>query len=570
MRPRRRRDIQRLLLTWPEAKDAESYRLLLRDISLNRLIAKVECQRASYQLDVSKLEPNHQYAWGVQHRSDKFAEWAYYLPYMHLFRSSDPPSPTVLEWEPTDAAVYRVLINDRQLDAAVVKDPLIGHSYPVDWSRLIPDHEHIYAVQALVPGPEERWETIHDYAPLPSPPPDVRVASERAAPVRGLRPLLFLWTCDTEVNARRMRYPDPTRAVDEQIFVRNGEREYGINFMMDLLQEFNFRGTFFLDILMEHQVGRADLERTIEAIVSRGHDLQLHLHPSPNLVLSADPNLARFAPAITHDDRDLFRGALDLSVELFNRRVGYAPVAYRSGAYHLCDDFLSVLPEFGITIDSSLYPFKNCRVSDWMRTHTEPFWVGEILEVPVSWMLRTSGAGASRDFSAEQLAPVNGGNHQDAFARYLPPGGAEVPATLVYLAHSFSFMNVDRSSSPELIARWNERYARHLPPEVFERVRMGVKSEFIQFDPYPSTDRIALMTRLLQHLASRTDVVSSTLRELHEGGLDRWRAPRELVVDSAPLWNAKTASASSAPVQVYSAGLMEHLHRQEAEREAVG
>jgi hypothetical protein len=560
MRLRRQRETQWLLLTWPEAKHAEDYRLLLRDESLDRLIAKIECRHPNYRLDVTKLDPDHQYAWGVQTRQDKFEDWAYHLPYMHLFRPHDPPSPTELEWEPTGAAVYRVVINDRQLDLAVIKDALIGTRYPVDWRRLNPDHDHMYEIQRLIPGPQESWETLYEYQPLPAPAPDVRVQPSPAPRRSGIRPLLFLWTCDTEVNARRMRVPDPSRAVDEQIFVRDGDREYGINFMMDLLEEFNFRGTFFLDILMEHQVGRADLERTIEAIVSHGHDVQLHLHPSPNLLFAADPELGRFAPALTHDDRDLFRGALDLAVGLFTRRVGYAPVAYRSGAYHLCDEFLSVLPEFGITIDSSLYPFKNCRVSDWMRTRSEPFWVGDVLEVPVSWMLRTSD---ERSFEAQQLAPTRGGTQQDAFGNYAPRATSEAPATLVYLAHSFSFMSVDRSPGQKALAQWNKRYEEHVPPDIFQQVRMDRDSEFLLFDRAPDTERIALMTRLLHRLASRTDVVSSTVRELHDGGLERWRRPRELPVDSVPVWDSEAGSGSTAPLQLYSPGLIERFHQQQ-------
>ena len=307
MRSRRQAEGE-LLLTWPTAQSAESYRLLLRDASLDKLVAKIECRRPSYRLLMSTLISEHRYEWGVQLRADRFEEWRFHLPYLHLFRPDAPPTPTELTWEPTGAAAYRVLINDKELNSAVVKDALLGNRYPVDWRRLFVEHDHRYAIQALVPGPKEEWQMVCDYKPLPSPPADVRVQGPRVIPVHGPRPVFFLWTCDTEVNLRRMKEPDRSRAVDDQIFAQDGEREYGINLMMDLLEEFNFRGTFFLDILMEHHIGRADLERTIEAIISRGHDLQLHLHPSPNLLFAADPDLARFAPALTLDDRDLFRG----------------------------------------------------------------------------------------------------------------------------------------------------------------------------------------------------------------------------------------------------------------------
>lgn len=560
----RRNKETKLLLAWPSADAVESYRFLLRDSSVDKLVAKIECPRANYQIDLRTLHADHHYEWSVQKRRDKFEDWGYHLPYLRLFRPTDQPSPTELEWEPTGAPLYRVVINDRQLGVAVVKDALVGTRYPVDWRRLIADHDHMYVVQELVPGPAEEWKTVVEYQPLPEAPDDVRIQFLREQAEPGARPLIFLWTCDTEVNLRRMEDPDPEQAVDLQIFGRSGEREYGINFMMDMLEEFNFRGTFFVDILMEYQLGRGALERTVEAIVGRGHDLQLHLHPSPNLLFAADPRLERFAPALASDNRDLFRGALDVAVELFVDRVGYAPVAYRSGAYHLCDAFLSVLPEFGITIDSSLYPFKNCRTSDWMRSRTEPFWVGDVLEVPVGWMLR-KGESVTREFGHEQLAPAKHGIHQDAFAGYQPPPGAsQAPGTLVYLAHSFSFLSQKRPQGQKVIDDWNERYRRQVPAEIYERIRMGPEHETVFFELPPDTDRIAVMTRLLHGLAARTDVVSGTLRELHDGGLNRWRGQRALPVDTVPVWDEAGQRPSAVPLQIYSRGMLERMHREQA------
>src|SRR5205807_1697449 len=94
-------------------------------------------------------------------------------------------------------------------------------------------------------------------------------------------------------------------------------------------------------------------------------------------------------------DAEAFRRALGYAVELFSDRVGEAPVAYRAGGYNLCDAFLEVLPEFGLTIDSSLNSFKNCRTSEWMRSRTQPFRVGDVLEIPVSWMVHETPNGAA-------------------------------------------------------------------------------------------------------------------------------------------------------------------------------
>ncbi len=176
------------------------------------------------------------------------------------------------------------------------------------------------------------------------------------------------------------------------------------------------------------------MERAIEAILSAGHGSTFSFTCIRRRTCSTSrPEARQIRPGTTHTTVTCFAERSISRSTCVSRRVGYDPVAYRSGAYHICDDFLAVLPEFGISIDSSLYPFKNCRVSDWMHTHTEPFWVGDVLEVPVSWLIRTSGQGKNRALSREQLAPVGGGAQQDAVASYLPAATSPAPATLVYL-----------------------------------------------------------------------------------------------------------------------------------------
>jgi hypothetical protein len=133
----------------------------------------------------------------------------------------------------------------------------------------------------------------------------------------------------------------------------------------------------------------------------------------------------------------------------------------------------------------------------------------------------------------------------------------------VYLAHSFSFLSTQRSFDPKAIEGWNRRYRDRVPAEIFGKVEMGTDNEWILLDLPPDTDRIALLTRLLHGLAARTDVVPGTFRELHEGGLDRWRAPRALPVDTIPVWDSSRRSPATAPVQIYSRGLLERLHAEE-------
>jgi hypothetical protein len=547
---RRRRPI---VLTWPPRFGAAGYRLLVRDATTDELVVKREVDGFSAAVQPEELHPEHRYEWRVQALSARFGEWEELLPYLRILWPELPPAHVLhLRWPASDAP-SRVLVRDATADRTIVKDGLLGYVYPLDRRLLVAGHAYQYAVQSWRDG---AWRTAIDYTDLPvgaavtaEPAPAPRVPSAAA----GREPHLYLWTCDTEVNMRYMRDPDPARGIDHQVFCRDAEgRDHGIGLMMDRLEALGMRGTFFVDILLEHQFGQAALERVIEAVAGRGHDIQLHLHPSPNLLLSGDPELAALAPALTADDPDLFRRALALSVGLFERRVGRAPVAYRSGAYHLCDAFLAVLPEFGIGIDTSLNRYKNCRVSPWMRNRTQPFAVSDRLtEVPVTWFAIEDAPGALR---RQQLAPVKSGRQQDAVSLF-----DGEPSTFVYLAHSFSFLDTTRLRDPAAARAWNDAYGAHCPPDRARSLFVGEQSELAFLDLPEETDRLELMQRQLETVARRDDVRACTFAELAGDGLGpaRWREPRAL--DPVPVWHSRAGTAGRTGVRIHDAALLDAL-----------
>jgi hypothetical protein len=549
-----RKKRNRIVLAWPTEPAADTYRFLLRDATIDSIVLKTEIDEGTYALDRRDLHQNHHYEWRVQTAITASGDWVDYTPYVRLPVLAIGPEHGWLDWDGEPDAFHRVLIFDTTLQRNLIKDGVLGTRYAVDWSTLDRRHALEYSIQRFADGD---WATLTDYAPLlpPAGVTSIQESPSLSAPEPDLpRPLLFLWTCDTEINMRYMRDPDPALGLEHQIFCRLGDRSYGIEFMMDMLEDFHFRGTFFLDVLLEHQFGRAAIDRTVAAILERGHDIQLHLHPSPHLLLSPDPTLARLAPGLTADDPALFREAFAIAYELFVKRVGREPVAYRSGSYHLCDAYFPVLSEFGIRIDSSLYPFKNCRTSDWMTTRTQPFWVDGVLEIPVSWEVCSGSAG----WSAQQLAPAKGGRQQDAFSA-LSSATSGSPLTLVYLAHSFSFLSTTRTRDAQVARSWNETYRSHVPPEVFDSVRVGEESELIHLDGPVETDRIATLARLLHGVSSRPGAEGITFSDVVERGLDCWSAVRTSPVDPIPAWHAGLNRVSMTPSQIYSHGYLSSL-----------
>jgi hypothetical protein len=543
---------EQVALAWPGELDAVACRVVILDETSGDYI-KLEASEPRATVDVSELDPDHVYHWRVQVRTEDGGPWEDVMPYVRLLLPRAGGETTTLRWDDDGAVAYRVIVRDESIGEIVVKDGVLGTEYPVDWSALDARHSYRYRIQAAE-GTE--WVDRSGYLPMSAPHgARVRSALDGGAPNVGGGELILLFTVDTEVSMRQMRVPDPALAVDQQIFAVHEGREVGIRYLMDLLDRFGYKGTFFVDILLEYQLGPGSLAPAIAAIKERGHDIQLHLHPAPHLRFADDPGLRRLWPAMASDDVDLFRAALEAALEMFDRLVGTQPVAYRSGAYHITDAFFPVLSEYGLRIDTSIYPFKNCRVSPWMQARTQPFWIGDVLEIPVSWLAY------ERDglLTPQQVAAVTSGSVQHpAFAGMPAPAGAP-PTTLVYLAHSNSLLRKERCFDEELLAAWNRRAAEIWTPEEYDFAALPPGTELV-FVGEPDETRIDVLERGLETLAARGDVRGLSLQELHDEGLDRWSRPAGPTEPIAV--SRRAGQATFTGLRRYSAGFLDHLDRE--------
>lgn len=538
-------------LTWPADPDAVACRVVIFDETSGDHM-KLEVGEPRAVVDPSTLDPGHVYHWRVQIRPEDGSAWEDVMPYVRLMLPPGAGRSTTLRWEDDGALAYRVIVRDDSIGEIVIKDGVVGTEYQVDWSKLNPSHSYRYRIQAA-DGTE--WVDRSGYMPMSAPRgAHARPALDGASSPAGGGELIFLFTVDTEVSMRQMRLPDPALAVDQQIFAIHDGREVGIRYLMDLLDRFGFKGTFFVDILLEYQLGPGSLAPVIAAIQERGHDIQLHLHPAPHLRFADDERLRGLWPAMASDDVDLFRAALEVALEMFERLVGKEPVAYRSGAYHITDAFFPVLSEYGLRIDTSIYPFKNCRVSPWMRTRTQPFWIGDVLEIPVSWLAYERGG----RLTPQQVASVTSGSVQHpAFAGMPAPAGAP-PTTLMYLAHSYSLLTKERSFDDELWEAWHRRAAEIWTAEEYEFAAFPRGMELVFVDA-PDETRIDVLEKGLEALAARGDVRGLSLQELHDEGLERWNQPAWPVDPMAV--SPRAGQAAFTGMRRYSSSFLDHLDR---------
>lgn len=164
-------------------------------------------------------------------------------------------------------------------------------------------------------------------------------------------------TVDTETSIGG-DWNDPATAapvpLERTVYGVQGSHSYGIPLMMDILEQYGLRATFFTEVFCAHCIGPEDVAKLLRYIRQRGHDAQLHLHPVYRFYgafLKGGPArqtdiMARFSPA---EQQELIHEG----VALFRELSGVHPIAYRAGCYGASETTLAALRENHVPIDAS-------------------------------------------------------------------------------------------------------------------------------------------------------------------------------------------------------------------------
>jgi len=119
----------------------------------------------------------------------------------------------------------------------------------------------------------------------------------------------------------------------------------GIKKMMDIAQKYNFPITFYLDITEVKLFGEEKIKNLVEYIISRNHDLQLHID-SLYLFDNNRPYLSQYS---LNEQIEI----IQYESNLFNKFTSQWPIAHRAGALAANKDTLIALNRCNIPIDSS-------------------------------------------------------------------------------------------------------------------------------------------------------------------------------------------------------------------------
>ena len=166
----------------------------------------------------------------------------------------------------------------------------------------------------------------------------------------------FCFSVDVDAHAPllwNLRDQPASRLVAQHEQRQFGPR-VGIWRILDLLERHGVKGSFFVPGVVAEA-----WPELLPAFVERGHEVGLHGY---------------FHELVAQVSDAEFTGALDASLELFQRQVGLQPRGFRSPAWEMTAHMVAELHKRGM-YDSSLSGFDH------------PYTVGGVVEVPVQWAI---------------------------------------------------------------------------------------------------------------------------------------------------------------------------------------
>lgn len=216
--------------------------------------------------------------------------------------------------------------------------------------------------------------------------------------------------------------------------------EHGIRTIMDILENYGLLGVFFVDASLQALFSAREFGAVCQTILSRGHDLQLHLHPAMQQYselrlsgpISRKPeNVSDFM----HDySQEIQTGLIENACKTLSAVSGRRPVAFRAGCYAVNESTFSALARAGILADFSCnaaFTGINDKVQKRMN---KTYRIGDILEFPVTQLLGNRWPG--NGYRPLEVSSIS--SEEMCFALSQINSGGQRVAVIVF--HSFSLL----------------------------------------------------------------------------------------------------------------------------------
>ena len=256
-----------------------------------------------------------------------------------------------------------------------------------------------------------------------------------------------LITIDTEFSMggyfRDHKYkPVPA---DRIIYCKIAGKEYGINLIMDILEEFDLKGNFFVETEARFYFGDDVIAEIINDIRSRGHEIHLHIHPTFRSFINNSKMLDDMRQYSLDQQTKMISDALRFLFETNITRV----FAYRSGGFYGNMDTIRAAQLNGIPFSSNYnLAVPNCRYIEEFPLRNDIFHIRSGWEIPITCYKEIPVRKAWNPF---QICAASFREIRRALEYYYRLG----LGVITFITHSFEFVKAHdiqyRSVSPRAL-----------------------------------------------------------------------------------------------------------------------
>ena len=230
----------------------------------------------------------------------------------------------------------------------------------------------------------------------------------------------------------------------------------GIAYQMDQFDRYGLKAVFFVDPMPGLIWGIEAISDVVGPIVSRGHEVQLHLHPEWLEFAGPDNPLGQRTGRNMKDfSFDEQCTLLSNAREILVSAGAPAPRAFRAGNYGANDDTLRPLHEVGIPVDTSHCPGisgSECAISLDRDVNTPLAHHGTV-EMPIHCIAAARGGKRHCQLTALSAREIIAACQHARDARL---------ANLIIVSHSFELLSRDRKRINSVVKRRFEIFCEKL------------------------------------------------------------------------------------------------------------
>ena len=239
--------------------------------------------------------------------------------------------------------------------------------------------------------------------------------------------------------------PIGDEGVEKLIYGKSGESEYGINYIMDILDSLEIKGLFFVDIAEAWEYGEDAIRDILLTISRRGHSVGVHLHPD-----RMNDKTRKYLWQYTYEEQyEMIKKCTEFYIDTLKKR----PISFRAGRYGADNNTLDILNELQYKIDMSMYygMRKRCHISDRYETVNSIKCIQNIIEVPVTVFKSFDLFGYKRFDKIDESMPFG------EFKYALGKAKKEQSVSVVsFFMHSFSLLNWRSNPDKPVFNKKNE------------------------------------------------------------------------------------------------------------------